>query len=485
VDNLKSITIQAFSWNFLEFIGVQGVRFVFGIVLARLLFPDQYGQIGMLTIFLAVAQTFLDGGFGAALIQKHEATEADICSIFYFNIAIGLAVAGFLCLIAPWIATFYNQPILIPLTRLMSLIIIFNSLALIHTIILQKEINFKTLTKVSLIASLLSGIIGVIIAVAGYGVWSLVIQQIANAIFQALFLWLMNSWRPALIFSIESIKQMFSFGSRMLASGLLNQIFNNIYLVVIGKLFSATELGYFTRAMTLQEFPSNLFSGVVGRVTFPVFSTIQNDFARIKRGLKKALTILVLVTFPMMIGLAIIARPLVLVLLTDKWAGCIPYLQLLSVYGLLIPLHLINLNLLQTLGRSEIYLRLEIVKKIFIIISIAITWRWGISAMIYGLITSSIICYYLNSYYTGIQIDYPFWEQLRDLFPYLTMASIMGIAVFAVGFIPFPSDLAMLLIQITIGLIIYVTLCWLFRLKVFMEIWEGGLNRLILYRSKL
>jgi O-antigen/teichoic acid export membrane protein len=247
--------------------------------------------------------------------------------------------------------------------------------------------------------------------------------------------------------------------------------------LVIGKLFSATDLGFFTRAKSLQALPSETLSGMVGRVTFPVFSSIQNDPARMKRGLKKALTVLVLVNFPMMIGLAVIARPLVLVMLTEKWAPSIPYVQLLCVAGLLFPLHVMNLNVLQALGRSDLFLRLEIIKKVLIAINIAVTWRWGISAMIYGMIVNSIIGFYLNSYYAGIMISYPIWEQLRDLFSYLIMAILMGIGVYAAGLLSFPNLWSMLLAQITVGIFIYVCLCRVFRLADFMEIWQAFWNK--------
>jgi len=478
MESLKYKTLHALSWSFLESVGLQGVRFVTGIVLARLLFPEQFGLIWMLTIFMAVAQSFLDSGFGAALIQKREASPTDTCSIFYFNIVIGLAAAGLLCLVAPWIAAFYKQPTLTPLTRALSLTIVINSFGLIQNTILIKQINFKIQTKVSLIASGLSGIIAVTLAAKGFGVWSLVVQQISSTFFRTVFLWLLNAWRPALIFSLKSLREMFSFGSRMLASGLLDKIFNNIYLLVIGKLFSATDLGFFTRAWTMQQLPSETLSNMVERVTFPVFSTIQDDSARLKRGLKKALTMLVLVNFPMMIGLAVIARPLVLVLLTEKWAESIPYLQLFCLMGLLYPLHVINLNLLQALGRSDLFLRLEIIKKVLIVINIAVTWRWGISAIIYGMVAMSIISYYLNSYYSSVLIGYAIGEQLRDLFSYLIMAVLMGMAVYAAGLLPFPNQWSMLLVQIIIGIVIYVCLCWLFRLTAFMEIWKTSWNKI-------
>ena len=481
-DSLKSKTIHALSWSLLESIGLQGVRFVTSIVLARLLFPEQFGLIGMLTIFMAVIRTFLDSGFGAALIQKREVTQTDICSIFYFNIVVGFVAAGLLCLAAPWIAAFYKQPVLTPLTRALSLTIVINSFGLIQDTILTKEINFKTKTKVSVIVGALSGIAGITLALLGFGVWSLVVQQVSASLFSTICLWSFSSWRPALVFSFDALREMFSFGSRLLFSGVLNQIFDNMYLLVIGKLFSAADLGFFTRAKTLNEISSQTLSEMTGRVTFPVFSTIQDDPARLKRGLKKALTTLVLVNFPMMIGLAVIARPLVLVLLTEKWAPCVSYLQLLCVAGLLFPLHLMNLNVLQALGRSNLFLRLEIVKKAMIAINIAVTWRWGISAMIYGMMVTSIIAYYLNSYYTGVEIGYPIREQVHDLFSYLIMAVLMGMAVYAAGLLSFPNHWSMLLVQIIVGIVIYVCLCRLFRLAAFMEIWHAGRNKMPLFR---
>jgi O-antigen/teichoic acid export membrane protein len=482
-DNLQQKTVHALSWSFLQAVAQRGVQFIIGIVLARLLFPEQFGLIGMLTIFIAVIRTFLDSGFGAALIQKREVTQSDICSIFYFNILVGVAAAGFLCLIAPWIAAFYKQPVLTPLTRALSLTIVIDSFGMIQGTILTKEINFKTQTKVSVIAGALSGITGITLAVLGFGVWSLVVQQVAASLFSTVCLWSFSSWRPALIFSFNALRGMFGFGSRLLVSGVLNQIFDNVYLLVIGKLFSAADLGFFTRAKTLSDIPSQTLSEMTGRVTFPVFSTIQDDRVRLKRGLKKTLTTLVLVNFPMMIGLAVIARPLVLVLLTEKWAPCIPYLQLLCVAGLLFPLHLMNLNVLQALGRSDLFLRLEIIKKVMITINIVITWRWGIAAMIYGMIITSIIAYYLNSYYNGVLIRYPIREQMFDLFPYLIIAVLMGTAVYATELVHFPNHWSLLVVQITTGILVYVGLCRAFRLKAFMNIWQAMWDRMPLVRA--
>lgn len=468
--DLKSKILQGLFWSFIDAVGLQGVRFIIGIILARLLFPEQFGLIGMLMIFMAIAQTFLDSGFGAALIQKKEVTQTDICSIFYFNIFIGIIIAGIMYIFAPLIASFYRQPVLIPLTRAMSLILIINSFGLIQGTILSKRIDFKTQTKVSLSSSILSGIIGIVLAVKGFGVWSLAVQQISGAFLRTLFLWIFNNWRPTLTFSLKSLGEMFSFGSKLLASGILNQIFENIYFLIIGKLFSATDLGYFTRAKTFGELPNQTLSGIVARITFPVFSSIQDDPARLKRMLKRTLTTLVLINFPMMIGLIVIARPLILVLLTEKWMGSIVYLQLISIIGLLYPLHVINLNVLQGLGRSDLFLRLEIIKKILVVLNIAITWRWGISAMILGMIGTSLISYYLNSYYVGKLLSYKMWNQIADILPIFTISVTMGLIEYFISYLLVYDIRIVLLIQIITGILFYIGLSYLFKLPSFMEI---------------
>jgi len=477
-DSLQHKTIHALIWSFLQTASQTGLQFVIGIVLARLLFPEQFGLIGMLAIFMAVIRVFINSGFGAALIQKRNATQTDICSVFYFNILVGLVAAGLLCLVAPWIAAFYDQPILTPLTRALSLVLVINSFGMIQSSVLIRQINFKAQAKVSLISGILSGIAGITLAVLGFGVWSLVVQQVSGALLTTLSLWFLSPWRPEFIFSVNALREMFGFGSRLLFAGVLNEIFDNIYLLVIGKAYTATDLGLFTRAKTLNDLPSQTLSELVGRVTFPVFSSIQDDLARLKRGLKKALTLLVLINFPMMIGIAVVAHPLILVMLTEKWLPCVPYLQLLCVGGLLYPLHLINLNVLQAVGRSDLFLRLEIIKKILIVINIALTWRWGISAMIFGMIVISIAAYYLNSYYTGVLIEYPILEQVRDLSSYLLVAVTMGIAVYATGLMAFPNPWSLLLVQIGTGFILYIFVCRAFRLKAFMEVWQAMWNRM-------
>ncbi|MBW2662678.1 MAG: lipopolysaccharide biosynthesis protein [Deltaproteobacteria bacterium] len=478
-DGLKNKTLHALFWSFFERIGQQGVQFIISIILARLLLPEQFGLIAMLTIFMAIAQSFINSGFGQALIQKQDATHIDECSIFYFNILVGFFAAGLLCLAAPWIAGFYNQPLLVPLTYALSLNLIINAFGLVQITLLTKHIDFKTQLKVSVIATVISGTIGVTMAFNGFGVWSLVAQSLSGNLFRTALLWLFNTWRPSLVFSFVSLRGMFAFGSKLLCAKLIATIFNNIYLIVIGKMFSATDLGFYSRAKGLQQLPVDNISGIVSRVSFPVFSSVQDDKPRLKRGVRKALLMLAMVNFPLMIGLAVVARPLVMVLLTEKWAPCIPYLQLLCVVGILYPVHVINLNVLTAQGRSDLFFRLEILKKILIVIAISVTYRWGIIAMIYGQIVTSCLGYFLNAYYTGKMLDYPITEQIQDLIPSLALAGIMGLGVYALKYAHIANQLALLSAQIMTGIVLYAVLCYIFRISSFMDVIEMVKSKLL------
>jgi teichuronic acid exporter len=482
IQNIKSKAYSALLWSFVELIGLRGIQFIIGIVLARLLMPDQYGLIGMLTLFMAIAQSILDSGFGSALIQKRMISQMDCCSIFYFNILVGCMMAALLCLAAPSISIFYHQPILVPLTRVMSLVIVINSFGLIQKTIRTRKIEFKNWTIANLIASALSGIIGIFMAVRGCGVWSLAVQQISLVLFLTFLMWKLSEWRPSLLFSFQSLRNMFGYGSRVLMTGLLNTIFDNIYYLIIGRLYSSIELGYYSRATSLEEMPSQTLSGMVSRVAFPVFSTIQNDLGKIKRGMKKAIGLLVLVNFPIMIGLAIVANPLVLVLLTEKWAPCIVFLRWLCILGLMFPLQKITSNVLQAIGRSGLVLRLEILKKMMIVINIVITWRWGINAMIIGQILITFISYYINAYCNQKLLQYSIAEQTRDLLPYVSMSLTMGLVVLLVGMIPFSTLGIKLIIQTISGVVVYVYLCHRYQINTYHEIVQMIRSRVTMQR---
>jgi teichuronic acid exporter len=475
---LKSKAAYGVLWSFLERFGQQGVQFAISIVLARLLLPKEFGLIGMLMIFTVIAQSFLDSGFGAALIQKKDSSHIDECSIFYFNIVVGFFAAGFMCLISPWIAEFYNEPQLASLTCFLSLSLIINAFCLIHTTLLTKNVDFKTQLKVGMTATIISGAIGIILALQGFGVWSLAIQIVVASFFRAVLLWTLVKWSPAPAFSFHSLRSMFAFGSKMLFSGLLDRIFINIYLVVIGKIFTVGDLGYYVRAKSWQQLTTLNITSVIARVTFPVFSTIQDDEKRLKRGMKKAISFLAFVNFPLMIGILVTAKPVVLIVLTEKWAPSIPYLQLLCLVGLAYPINAINLNLLMAKGRSDLFFRLEIVKKLLIVITIFITYRWGIAAMIWGQIAISTIGLYINSYFTARMIDYPIVEQLYDMAPYLLITAMMGLVVYSLKYVPYENNLSLLLVQSITGVTVYYGLCRTFRLAAFEEIRGYAINKL-------
>lgn len=480
--SLKSKALHGLFWSFFERAGQQGIQFVISVILARILLPAEFGLVAMSMIFMAIAQVFVDGGFGQALIQKKNTTHADECSIFYFNILLSVVSAALLCLAAPWIARFYSEPLLTPMTRVLSLNLVINAFGLVQTTLLTKNVNFKAQFKVSVIASALSGAIGIAMAYSGYGVWSLVVQSLSSNLLRTVLLWIFHGWRPGIVFSAKSLGTMFGFGSKLLVSNVLESIFSNLYIIVIGKVFTATDLGFYSRAQRLQQLPSRNISSTMERVTFPIFSSLQADSARLKRGMRKAITMLVMINFPVMVGLAAASRPLVFVLLTEKWLPCVPYLQLLCAVGVLYPLHVVNLNVLNAQGRSDLYLFLQILRKILQVAAIVLTYRWGITAMIYGQIATSFLCYYLNAYYTAKLLDYPAGEQIRDLAPYLALSCVTGASIYALSFVPFPTQLALLATQVVVGASMYCMLCRLLKLPPFMEALELLKPRLLALR---
>ena len=470
MDNLKQKTVDALIWRGMEIFGQQGIGFVVQIILARLLLPEQFGLIGMLTIFILLAEVFINSGFGQALIQKKNADYTDECSIFYFNIFVSLVATGLLWLAAPWIAAFYAQPLLVPLTRVLSLNLVINSLSQIQATILRKRIDFKTQLKVGISAVLFSGVIGVAMAYRGFGVWALVGQQVSRSLAFTMLYWFVSGWRPALILSFSSLRSMFTYGSKLLYSGLLGIVFENIYLVAIGRLFLPADLGYYSRAKYMQHLPVMSITSIFSSVTFPVFAIVQDDMHKLKSVAQKSLTTLMMIITPLMLGLVVVARPLVLLLLTERWLPCVPFLRLLCIIGILWPLHVINLNVLKAVGRSDLFFRIQVLKPIIAIIAIVVTYRWGIYVMIYGQIAVSIMGYYLNSYYSGKLINYPIKEQIFDSAPYLGIATLMGVVVYSIQLMKFSNNLSLLACQIWAGIVIYILLCFCCRLGAFIEV---------------
>lgn len=470
--SLKQKTISGFFWSFSDNFANQLIHFIVGIILARLLSPAEFGLIGMITIFIAVSESFIDSGFSQALIRKKECTVADFSTVFYFNLVVGILFFMILFISAPAIASFFKEPRLMELVRVLGIVLIIDAITVIQRTILTRNIDFKLQTKVSVIATVFSGVVGIAMAFKGFGVWSLVARTLSQRAMNSLLLWIWNKWKPKLLFSLRSFKELFSFGSKLLLSGLIDTIYKNVYYLIIGKYFSAQELGYYTRADSFKNLPSKNLNGIISRVSFPVLSQLQDDPERLKAGYKKLIKTTMYITFILMAGMAATAEPMINVLIGEKWEPAVPYLQLLCFVGAMYPLHSLNLNMLNVRGRSDLYLKLEIIKKILAIPTILIGIIWGIKVMILGMWVNSIISYYLNSYYSGRLVSYPICEQLEDIVPSLYIALFMGVIVFIIGkLIPLGAASAFL-VQILLGSILIIVISELFKMESYFFIKE-------------
>jgi len=457
--SLKQKTISGLIWSFIDSIAGQGITFIVGIILARILSPKEFGLIGMLTIFIAISQTFIDSGFRQALIRKQNCTQTDYSTVFYFNIIIGLLVYILLFISASSIGQFFNEPSLKELLKVLGLSLIINSFTIIQSTLLTKRIDFKLQANISVISSIISGIISIYMASTGWGVWSLVALTLVKSLINAVLLWFWNKWKPILSFSQKSFKEMFSFGSKLLVSGLIETIYRNVFYLVIGKFFTAVELGYYTRADQFQSLPSSNLQGIISRVSYPVLTTIQDDIPRLREAYKNILRSTMLITFILMLGMSAIARPLILTLIGEKWEPCIIYLQMLCFIGMFYPLHALNLNMLQVKGRSDLFLRLEIIKKALAIPVILVGAFEGIKVMIFGMMLLTLNAYYLNSYWSGRLIGYSFLEQVKDILPSFILAVVVSLAVFTEEFFIQLPMFPLLVIQLTTGIVLTFGIC--------------------------
>ena len=478
-ESLKTKTVRGIGWSFVDNIASAGVSFFIGLVLANLLTPEEYGILAIIMIFIAVSNSIIDSGFSSALIRKNDCKPIDYNTTFYFNLGVSIILYFILYFTAPCIAEFFHEPILIEVTRVISWILIINALAIIPRTLFVKTIDFKTQTKVSLISSLLSGVIGIGMALYGMGVWSLVGQQLSKQLSNTFFLWINCSWKPALEFSVQSFKDLFGFGSKLMLSGLLDTIWREIYYVVIGKFYSSAQLGQYTRAGQFSTIFSSNLTAVIQRVSFPVLSTIQDDPIRLRDGYCRIIKISMLVTFSCMLGLAAVAKPMILILIGDKWTPAIVYLQIICLSSMLYPLHAINLNILQVKGRSDIFLKLEIIKKIIGVGPILLGIIYGIEPMLWGGVVTSFIGYYLNSYYSAQMIQYSTWNQIKDILPTFFIAAIVAIIMWTFTLLDFPMWL-ILILQICIGIILAFCLFEKTKLSEYNEIKGLVMNVLII-----
>lgn len=469
--SLTDKTVKGVGWNTLDRIANYGIGFIVGIVLARLLSPEEYGLIGIIGVFTAIFNVILDGGLSTALIRKKGVTNEDYCTVFWTNLLLSFILTAILYLCAPFISFFFNRPELTPYIHVMSFILIINALSITQQARLTILIDFKTQTKISLIAHSLSGIIGIVMAYVGFGVWALVAQQMTSRLFTTLLLWIYNKWWPSILFSWKSFKELFGFSWKLLVAEIINSLWAQFYNVVVGKYYNPQMLGQYTRAQQYSQLVSFSISDVVLKVSLPVMSSIQNEDERLLRAYRKMIKTTMLVSCILLIGMAACSKALIYVLIGEQWMPCVPMMQILTLVLLANPLSRININMLTVQGRSDIQLVLQIVKCILAIGPILL----GIFVGFYWMLIASAICSWisiiLNSYYSGKKFHYTWWMQLKDIVPSFIIAIVMAIPVYLLSYLPF-SYYVILPLQLLLGFVISISICELVHLEEYFELKE-------------
>ena len=419
-------------WTGFDRVGTQAMQFVIGIIIARILMPSDYGIIGMLGIFMAIAATFMDSGFSSALIQKKGKKPQDYSTAFYFNLAVSALFYAILYICAPAIARFYEQPLLTDVLRVYALTLIVNALSTVQTARLSIELNFRLQAAASVASTLLSGVLGIWMAYSGFGVWALVYQSIASSSVKAVVLWLMSGWKPSMSFSVESFKGLFSYGSRILASNIINTVYDNIYTIIIGKIFTPAQVGYYNRANQFAQAPSSTISGTVLKVNFPVLAKLQDDDEALLKAYRQFLRMAIYILYPFLFGLAVVAEPLIAVILGEKWLPAVPYLRILCLGFLFAPLTDINLNLLYVKGRTDLVLKLELIKKPVAFLILAAFCPFGILWLCASRALYSIVAFCINCHYTKKLLGYGIWPQVKEILPILLYCILMSAIVLVV-----------------------------------------------------
>lgn len=442
---LKDKTLSGVKWSAIGRFSTQGISFVIGILLARILTPSDYGVIGMIGIFMAIAQTFIDSGFGSALIRKKDCSDTDYSTAFYFNIAVGIVSYLILFFSAPLIADFFKTPILIDIVRVLSINLFLNSLSIVQTAKLTAAVDFKSQAKISLVATIVSGGIGLIMAYSGYGVWSLVYQSVSLSIVRTILFWIVTKWKPQRIISMQSFNYLFGFGSKILSASLLHTIYANLTTILIGKFYTSQDLGYYSRGESLASLPSSNLTSILQSVTYPILSKMQDDDCRLIQVYRKYIRLTSLVIFFGMCLMAALAKPLILVLLSDKWANSVIFLQVFCFALMFDHLCQLNLNILYVKGRSDLVLRLEIIKKTISISMIVAAIPFGVLAICISRALYTQIAVVINTYYTGKLFGLGYLAQVRDFIKYFICSIIAVLPAFILSFTSLNSILVLII----------------------------------------
>ena len=468
---MKKKTVRGLGWSALDNAARYGMQFVIGIVLARLLSPDDYGLLGLVGIVTVVCTALVNGGFTTALIRKKNATEEDYNTVFICNLTMSLLLYGVTFLCAPLIADFFSREELTPLVRVSSLGLIIGALGMVQQTRLTKRIDFKTQTKITLVATAVSGLLGIGMALTGFGVWALVGQQLTSQIISTILLYIYNRWLPCLRFSIESFHELFGFGWKMMVSILLDAVWKELYQVVVGKFYNPATLGQYTRAKHYANLFSQNLTAVMERVTYPVLSSIQDDKERMVSVYRRMIRTSMFITTVALFSLGAVSEPLIYCMIGPKWHEASTYLPLICITYSLYPLHAINLNMLQVQGRSDLFLGLEVIKKIITLAPLFIGAFIGIIPMLLTNMVVGIVAYFLNSHYSGRLLGYSSWMQLRDIAPSYALAISIALSVWFMKYLPL-SYWVVLPMQMAVGAIVFFTLCILFKMNEYREIMD-------------
>ncbi len=460
--SLRQQAFNASIWSAIDAFSRHGLRFVLSLILARLLTPEDFGTVALLGVFLALAGTFIDSGFSLALIQRQSPTPEEISSVFYFNLIVSGVVAGLLSLAAPQIAAFYDSPLLRPLTYLLALSLVIGAFGTVPSALFSKALDFRRPCVISLISSGISGVVAIILAASGFGVWSLALQSLVGTILSTILLWQLSPWRPLRTFSPLALRSLLGFSTFVLLSSILDNVSARLSTLVIGKLYSPADLGLFNRAETASQLPTNLLSAIPSRIAFPLFSAAKNDRHLLRAGLRKSLAISMLVNVPVMIGISATARPLIHCLYGAKWEAAAPYLSILALAGIFWPTHLLNLNVLGAQGLARQAFVLEVMKKAIGLLALAVASCFGIEAIAWSSVALALVSLPINCHYSRRHLQYGMTAQLRDLAPCLVAASLMGCVVTLAAHLA-SAPLLQLVIQVAVGVASYVALCEIFR----------------------
>ena len=464
---MKSV-FRGIAWSAVDRLGFQLIQLIILVILSRLLQPSDFGLIAIVTFFTSVGNALIDSGFTAALIQKLNISEKEYNTAFIFNIVVAITVYFIFFMSAPLIASFYNEPNVVAITRTICLINLFSSLGIVHLARLHREINFKAIAQINLSAAIFSGAIAVIMAITGFGIWSLVVQTILFYFVQMILLWAFDKWRPKLEFDRISFVQLFNYGYKLLGASLLEIAFQNLYIVIIGKKFSQYTLGIFSQSRRFADVPANTASSIVQQVIFPVFTKIQQDDEQIRFRFSQSLRLLSFSIFPAMFFLAVVSKSLVLIFLTEKWSDAIPYLQVFFITNMLLCIHVANLNILKIKGRSDLYLKAEFFKKIIGLTAIVIALPFGIKGLMLSWVLTYIISYIINAWYCNRLINYSLIKQVKDMLPSFIATVISGGMVFFIIDFQF-NNWTNLALELVSCLLIYLIISFVFQIRPFLE----------------